>query len=343
MSESDAPFPDAITVSEAGATLDLDRLLTGRGFVTGKSGSGKSNTAAVVAEELLDLGLSLLIVDTDGEYHGLTEAYDVRHAGAGPDCDVDLAECDPATLAEDAVAEGVPTILDVSGFVDPERSAAAVEAVLREVFALEADLRTPFLVFVEEIHEYLPQQGGLDDLGTLLLQIAKRGRKRGLGLCGLSQRPAAVDKEFVTQCDWFAWHRLTWESDVDVVRRFLDADHASQIGDLAAGEAFVVTDWDEAVRRVQFRRRHTPDAGATPSLSDLPERERTTRSRTGVDRDSAPDADPTESAEAEGDEPMGTETRDSLVVEGAELLAYVLRRVAGALRRAGAALRERGN
>ena len=41
-------------------------LLTGRGFVTGKSGSGKSNTASVVAEKLLDSGFGLLIVDVDG-------------------------------------------------------------------------------------------------------------------------------------------------------------------------------------------------------------------------------------------------------------------------------------
>ncbi|MFB6165828.1 MAG: helicase HerA domain-containing protein, partial [Haloarculaceae archaeon] len=43
--------------------LPVVEILTGRGFVTGKSGSGKSNTASVVAEKLLDSGFGILIVD----------------------------------------------------------------------------------------------------------------------------------------------------------------------------------------------------------------------------------------------------------------------------------------
>jgi hypothetical protein len=74
--------PKEITVGVDGTTLPVVELLTGRGFVTGKSGSGKSNTASVLCEELLELNLPLLIVDTDGEYYGLKERYEVLHVGA---------------------------------------------------------------------------------------------------------------------------------------------------------------------------------------------------------------------------------------------------------------------
>jgi len=42
--------------AEGEVSLPTVEVLTGRGFITGKSGSGKSNSASVVVEELLDRG-----------------------------------------------------------------------------------------------------------------------------------------------------------------------------------------------------------------------------------------------------------------------------------------------
>ncbi|MFB6105583.1 MAG: ATP-binding protein [Halobacteriaceae archaeon] len=360
--ESEGAFPDAFPISDDGETLALEKVLTGRGFVTGKSGSGKSNTASVVAEELLSLGLPMLVVDTDGEYVGLGETFDALHAGGDDRCDVQVSAADAERLATLALDRNVPVILDISGFLDAEEAADLVAAVVRELFQREATRRTPFLLVVEEIHEFLPQTGGLDDLGKLLVQVVKRGRKRGLGVLGLSQRPAAVDKEFITQCDWFVWHRLTWESDVDVAERFL-GDEADRIADLGAGEAFVVTDWDAQVRRVQFRRKRTADVGATPTLDDL-DRPRPRGSRDDVesaltgdtagedpsaDATGDPGGDDADGASGETDEDSGTDDSSrslptvdpvelgpdaSLLEEAAALTAYVVARVLDRSRRA---------
>lgn len=55
----------AITLDANGElSIPILDILTGRGFITGKSGSGKSNSASVIAEELLDRGYPLMIVDT---------------------------------------------------------------------------------------------------------------------------------------------------------------------------------------------------------------------------------------------------------------------------------------
>ena len=62
------------------------------------------------------------------------------------------------------------------------------------------------------------------------------------------------------------WHRLTWETDLNVVRNILGSDTANEIPDFDPGEAILMTDWDDAVERVQFRRKKTHDAGATPGL-----------------------------------------------------------------------------
>lgn len=102
----------------------------------------------------------------------------------------------------------------------------------------------------------------------MLIKIGKRGRKHGLGIVGISQRPADVKKDYITQCDWLLWHRLTWDNDTNVVRRMLDSEHASAVEKLADGEGFLMTDWAET-ERVQFYRKQTFDAGATPGLDDF--------------------------------------------------------------------------
>jgi len=249
--------------------LPVIDLLTGRGFVTGKSGSGKSNTASVVAENLLDRGFSLMIVDVDGEYYGLKEEYELLHAGADEECDIQVDAEHAERLATLALEDNVPIILDVSGYLNESDAKDLLTAVARQLFAKEKKLKKPFLLVVEEVHEYIPEGGGMDECGRMLIKIGKRGRKHGLGVAGISQRPADVKKDFITQCDWLVWHRLTWNNDTKVVGRILGSDYADAIEDMDDGEAFLTTDWSEETRRVQFHRKQTFDAGATPGLEDF--------------------------------------------------------------------------
>jgi len=262
---------DYIDVADTGESIELPLvdILTGRGFVTGKSGSGKSNSVNVIVEELLDRNQPLLIVDTDGEYWGLKEQYQILHLGNGEQCDVRVTSTDAETIVDLALVERVPIILDISGFMHKEDAQEITHRVVRELFHREKTLKEPFLLIVEEVHEYIPESGGLSDMGKMLIQVAKRGRKHGLGFVGVSQRPASVDKDFITQCDWIVWHRLTWKNDTDVVSTILGNDAADTVEDLDPGEGLLMTDWDEQVRDVQVRKKRTFDAGATPGFDDF--------------------------------------------------------------------------
>jgi len=249
--------------------LPVVEVLTGRAFVTGKSGSGKSNTASVVVEKLLDGGYPVMIVDVDGEYYGLKEEYELLHAGADDECDIQVDAEHAERLATLALEDNVPIILDVSGYLNEQDAKDLLTAVARQLFAKEKKLKKPFLLVVEEVHEYIPEGGGMDECGRMLIKIGKRGRKHGLGVAGISQRPADVKKDFITQCDWLVWHRLTWNNDTKVVGRILGGEYADAIEDMDDGEAFLTTDWSEETRRVQFHRKQTFDAGATPGLEDF--------------------------------------------------------------------------
>ncbi|MCU4742740.1 DUF87 domain-containing protein [Halobacteria archaeon AArc-m2/3/4] len=263
-----------IVVGETGdgedVRLPVVQLLTGRGFVTGKSGSGKSNTASVVAEELLEAGYPLLVVDTDGEYYGLKEEYEMLHAGADEECDIQIGPEHAEQMASLALEENVPVILDVSGYLDEEVADELLRETARQLFVKEKKLKKPFLLVVEEVHEYIPEGGGVGETGKMLIKIGKRGRKHGLGILGISQRPADVKKDFITQANWLVWHRLTWENDTKVVGRIIDTEYSELVSGLNDGQAFIQTDWTESdVRKIQFRRKRTFDAGATPGLDDF--------------------------------------------------------------------------
>ncbi|ELZ96609.1 ATP-binding protein [Haloferax sulfurifontis] len=267
MTDATPTFP----LDSAGeVSLPVVEVLTGRGFITGKSGSGKSNTASVVVEELLAGDYPVLIVDTDGEYWGLKEEFEVLHVGADSECDLQVGPEHAEKIASLALEQNIPIILDVSGYLDESEANALVREVASNLFAMEKKLKRPFLMLVEEVHEYIPEKGGLGDVGKMLIKIGKRGRKHGLGLVGISQRPADVKKDFITQCDWLVWHRLTWDNDTKVVRRVVGSDAADAVEDLADGEAFVQADFlGEDLQRVQIRRKRTYDAGATPDLGDF--------------------------------------------------------------------------
>jgi hypothetical protein len=270
---------ERIVVSRDGLSLPVIEVLTGRGAIFGKSGSGKSNTASVVVEELLEKGFPVLIVDVEGEYATLSDRYEVVHIGDGDHYDHGLFEVDPGQVVDFCLDQHRPVVIDVSEVLELERAERVITDTLQLLFSREKHENKPFLVIVEEVHEFLPQQGGLDDLGEMLIRIAKRGRKRGLGLLGMSQRPASVDKNFITQCDWLVFHRLTWENDTRVVKSILGSDYAEDVKDLATGSAYLLADWEETVREVRFREKRTADAGDTPSLSASERRDLTATRR----------------------------------------------------------------
>jgi hypothetical protein len=246
--------------------LPAAELLSGRGLIAGAAGAGKSNTASVIAENVFEAGHSLLIVDTDGEYYGLKEQFAVLHVGADAACDVQVTPDQAESVAALAIEESTPVILDIASFLDQDAAGDLLAGVAEQLFAKARTQRQPFLVLVEELHEWLPEQGSMGECGQRLLTIAKRGHKHGLGIAGITQRPTDVDSSFLNRTEWQVYHRLTANSETNTIRRKLDAKYANAVPDLADGEAFLNCDWDAKPRRVQFHRKQTFDAGARPGL-----------------------------------------------------------------------------
>src|SRR3954471_13664312 len=100
--------------------LPLKAMIGESVAVLGIKGSGKTNTAAVIIEELLANGLPLTIVDIEGEYWGLKEKFEVFVIGRSANVDVPATVEQAATFAEFSLRQGVSLILDLSEF-EPEQ------------------------------------------------------------------------------------------------------------------------------------------------------------------------------------------------------------------------------
>ena len=254
-----------INVSE-GFALPVD-ILAGRcAAVLGIRGSGKTNTAAVIVEELLMNGYPLAIADIDGEYWGLKERYEVLSVGGSRAVDLPVAPRHGGVLAQEALTRGIPVILDMSSFSADEMY-ELLYRFAKGLWETSTEVRRPFHLVIEEAHEFLPQ-GLRTDLKDILVRIALRGRKRGLGVLVVSQRSAKVDKDVLTQAELLFLHKVVHPVDMRVYKEIIPwpADKTeAAISSLAVGECVVVAPGE--VRTVKVRPRITFHAGFTPSFA----------------------------------------------------------------------------
>lgn len=105
----------------------------------------------------------------------------------------------------------------------------------------------PFLIVCEEAHNYIPKNGGADYSASKksLERIAKEGRKYGLSLMVVSQRPSEISDTIFAQCNNFISLRLTNITDQSYIKKLLP-NNSNAIADilpiLAPGECLVVGD-----------------------------------------------------------------------------------------------------
>jgi DNA helicase HerA-like ATPase len=109
--------------------------------------------------------------------------------------------------------------------------------------------RTPLAFVCDEAHLYLPAVEDTDAIERRALasfeRIAKEGRKYGVALFVVSQRPSDVSRTILSQCNNFLAMRLTNDRDQAVVRRFVSESLSGLIDTLPlldVGEVLILGD-----------------------------------------------------------------------------------------------------
>jgi len=260
------PIPDA--------ALDSDIAILGR------KGGGKTFTAKGIVERLLDAGRRVLVLDPLGVWAGLRTSADGKAPGypiaifGGQHADLPLEPGAAEAMAGILARENVPAVVDLC---DLSKSAqvAFLTKFLRELRRVNTEALT---LVLEEADVFAPQNP-LPDTRELLGEIdwiARRGRSRGFRLITVTQRPARLHKDVLTQCGTMIVHRLPAPQDRDAVKAWVDGngdrDVARQVYDTLAGlnvgEAWVYQSDAGKVERVTFPKIKTLDTSSTPKAGE---------------------------------------------------------------------------
>jgi len=154
-------------------------------------------------------------------------------------------------------------IIDISGL--PNEVAGPLTAnISRLLFQYklyqkrEQREKNPVLLVCEEAHRYVPDSGKAEyrSAQKAIKRIAKEGRKYGLGLMLVSQRPSDVERTVLSQCNSWIVLRLTNSSDQEHVNRFLPdslAGLSRLLPSLTRQEAIFVGEAASVPARIKIR------------------------------------------------------------------------------------------
>ena len=186
------------------------------------------------------------------------------------------------SLMEIGLFSGIPTpigellrpgrasVIDMTG-IQPELQGMIVAKLLTEIFeARKRRLISPGMVVVEEAHNYIPERGSGNAASTGIIRtIAAEGRKFGLGLMVISQRPARVDKNVISQCNTQIIMRVTNPNDLKALSKGLEgmtSDLEEEIKRLPPGTAMLVSNEIERPVTVSIRPRKSRHGGISTTI-----------------------------------------------------------------------------
>ena len=245
--------------------------------IVGTSGSGKTYAAKGLIERVMAGGGRVCIVDPLGVWWGFGRGADGAEPPfpvalfGGSHGDLPLEPGMGAALGHLVGTQPMACVVDVSDFA----SAAGRRAFMTEFTeALYQANTEPLHLVLDEADLWAPQRtqpDGLDLLGRVE-EIVRRGRVRGFVPWLITQRPAVLHKDALSQADVLVSMKLTSSQDRAAVGRWIEgqADRAEgqrilgALPRLRRGEGWVWAPGNGVLDRVSFPRIRTLDSSRTP-------------------------------------------------------------------------------
>lgn len=155
--------------------------------------------------------------------------------------------------------EGRPVSIIELGGLPAEVAQVVVSVVARLAFefGLWSHGAAPIAIICEDAHRYAPaaRDGGFAPTRRALVRIAKEGRKTGVSLWVVSQRPTELDPTILSQCNTIFAMRLANQADQEALRAAIpDASTSllSCLPSLGLGEAVAVGEGVPLPTRIRF-------------------------------------------------------------------------------------------
>ncbi len=175
---------------------------------------------------------------------------------------MDLFSEKPTKLS-DMVKEGQTSIIDLKG-IPGEVQEVVTNRIVRKLFeARKIGKVPPMMLVVEEAHNFCPQQEQARS-SAILRTIASEGRKFGLGLCVVTQRPAKIDKNVLSQCGTQIILKVTNPLDLGTIEKSIEGfteGMSEEIQALPIGSALITSGSLSRPILVDIRVRETKHGG----------------------------------------------------------------------------------
>jgi DNA helicase HerA-like ATPase len=164
-------------------------------------------------------------------------------------------------------------VIDLSGVphdVRPTISAQIARLALEFNYWNPQRREFPILLVCEEAHQYIPREQDKRHAATRkeIERIAKEGRKYGVGLCVVSQRPLELSETVLSQCASYICLRISNPDDQEYVRQLMpegEQDLAEMLASLRRGEALAVGEAIPLPTRFQvYKPEPQPDSADVP-------------------------------------------------------------------------------
>jgi hypothetical protein len=245
------------------------------GAVLGRRGAGKSGTGRKMLEHELDAGHRCGVIDPKGDWYGIRANKDGSPSRfpvivfGGAHADVPIDDKMGGALGTVLAGSSSSFILDLSGF-----SVAGMRRFM-SAFAEHFFLanRQPITLFVDEADQLAPQRVPAEAAKLLhhMESLIRQGRQRGIFMWMLTQRPAVLNKNLLSQAETLIAMQMTGPHDRKAIREWMDAHDPvaaanveTQLAKLKTGEAYVWVPGANFLERVQFPLFETYDSGRTP-------------------------------------------------------------------------------
>lgn len=264
--------------------INLAALLNSAAAIVGTTGAGKTYTAKGVVEHLLAIGRRVIIIDPTGAWYGLRSGEDGRQPGGfpviifgGEHADVPI---EPTAEAGKALAlalaeRDVQAIIDTSEMTGGEKN-RFLTPFLENLYARN---KAALHLIVDEADEVAAQRlaDGEQRLFGAFDKIVRRGRIKGFRPLMISQRPAVIHKNVLSQIGTLIALKLTSPQDRKAIEEWVkgnaDADQAkavmTSLPTLGRGEGWVWSPAETVLERVTFPPISTFDSSRTPDADDV--------------------------------------------------------------------------
>ncbi len=159
------------------------------------------------------------------------------------------------------------SVIDLSGLEDKAMNYIAAK-ILYEVYesVSNGDYEFPVFILIEEAHRFIPPETERTTYAAPIInKIAAEGRKFGVFLTLITQRPSKVDSDSLSQCNSQIIMKLTNPEDQAAVQRSserMSADLLADLPGLNPGECVIVGEITRAPVMVKVRPRVTKEGGA---------------------------------------------------------------------------------